>query len=82
MGWVSIGIGAAGAGVGVTTGILALQKKKDIEVSGDCVGGCKNKGRVQNFYTLRITSIVSSVGAGVLVVTGVALLFAAQSDDD
>jgi hypothetical protein len=82
MGWVSIGIGAAGAGVGVTTGILALQKKKDIEVSGDCVGGCKNTGRVQNFNTLRITSIVSSVGAGVLVVTGVALLIAAPSDDD
>jgi len=82
MGWVSIGLGAAGAGVAVTTGILALQKKRDIEVSGDCEGGCKETGRVQNFNTLRTICIVSSVGAGVLVVTGIALLVAAPSDDD
>jgi len=82
MGWVSIGIGAAGAGVAVTTGILALQKKRDIEVAGDCKGGCEETGRVQNFNTLRTICIVSSVGAGVLVITGIALLIAAPSNDD
>lgn len=81
MGWVAIGIGAAGAGVGVTTAILALQKKRDIEIAGDCKGGCKETGRVQNFNTLRTISIASSIGAGVLVITGVALLIAAPSDD-
>lgn len=81
MGWVAIGIGAAGAGVGVTTAILALQKKRDIEIAGDCKGGCKETGRVQNFNTLRTISIASSVGAGVLVITGIALLVAAPSDD-
>jgi hypothetical protein len=81
MGWVAIGVGAAGAGVGVTTGIMAYQKKRDIEISGDCVGGCKETGRVQNFNTLRTISIASSIGAGVLVITGVALLIAAPSDD-
>jgi hypothetical protein len=81
MGWVAIGIGAAGAGVGVTTGILAYQKKRDIEIAGDCVGGCKETGRVQNFNTLRTISIASSIGAGVLVLTGVALLIAAPTDE-
>jgi hypothetical protein len=81
MGWVSIGIGAAGAGVGVTTTILALQKKKDIEIAGDCKGGCRETGRVQNFNTLRTIAIASSIGAGVLVITGVALLIAAPSDE-
>lgn len=80
MGWVAIGIGAAGAGVGVTTSILALQKKKDIEIAGDCIGGCKETGRVQNFNTLRTIAIASSIGAGVLVITGVALLIAAPAD--
>jgi hypothetical protein len=81
MGWVAIGIGAAGAGVGVTTGILAFQKKRDIEIAGDCKGGCKETGRVQNFNTLRTIAIASSIGAGVLVITGVALLIAAPSDE-
>jgi hypothetical protein len=81
MGWIAIGVGAAGAGVGVTTGILAYQKKRDIEIAGDCKGGCKETGRVQNFNTLRTISIASSIGAGVLVMTGVALLIAAPSDD-
>jgi hypothetical protein len=81
MGWVAIGIGAAGAGVGVTTGILAFQKKRDIEVAGDCKGGCKETGRVQNFNTLRTIAIASSIGAGVLVMTGVALLVAAPADE-
>jgi len=81
MGWVAIGVGAAGAGVGVTTGILAYQKKRDIEIAGDCKGGCKETGRVQNFNTLRTISIASSIGAGVLVLTGVALLIAAPADE-
>jgi hypothetical protein len=81
MGWVAIGIGAAGAGVGITTSILTYQKKKDIEANGDCAGGCKETGRVQNFNTLRTIAIASSVGAGVLTITGVALLIAAPSDD-
>jgi hypothetical protein len=81
MGWVAIGIGAAGAGVGVTTGVLAYQKKRDIEVAGDCKGGCKETGRVQNFNTLRTVAIASSVGAGVLVITGIALLVAAPADE-
>lgn len=81
MGWVAIGIGAAGAGVGVTTGILAYQKKRDIEIAGDCKGGCKETGRVQNFNTLRTVAIASSVGAGVLVITGIALLVAAPADE-
>jgi hypothetical protein len=81
MGWVAIGIGAAGAGVGVTTGILTYQKKEDIEAAGDCRGGCKETGRVQNFNTLRTIAIASSIGAGVLVMTGVALLVAAPADE-
>jgi hypothetical protein len=81
MGWVAIGVGAAGAGVGVTTGILAYQKKRDIEIAGDCKGGCKETGRVQNFNTLRTIAIASSIGAGVLVLTGVALLVAAPADE-
>jgi hypothetical protein len=80
MGWVAIGIGAAGGGVGITTSVLTYQKKKDIEAAGDCIGVCKNTGRVQNFNTLRTIAIASSVGAGVLIITGVALLVAAPSD--
>jgi hypothetical protein len=81
MGWVAIGVGAAGAGVGVTTGIMTYQKKRDIEIGGDCVGGCRETGRVQNFNTLRTISIASSIGAGVLIITGVALLIAAPADE-
>ncbi len=81
-GWISIGVGAAGAGVAITTGVLALQKKRDIQAAGDCVGGCKETGRVQNFNTLRTISIASSIAAGVLVVTGVTLVLVAPSGSD
>jgi hypothetical protein len=82
LGWVSIGVGAAGLAVGIGTGLSAKSKRAALDDSGVCVGdSCPSskQGEVDSLNTLRTISTIGFVAGGVLAATGVTLLLTAPS---
>ena len=81
-GYVGLGVGAAGLGVGVVTGLMAVGKHKDaVEACPDltCEEGTQGAEDVEAFRSLRTISTIGYV-AGVLGVgAGVSLLLTAPS---
>lgn len=78
--YVSFGAGAVGLGVGVTAGLLALQRHEAVEASCPgqvCVEGTAGADDLRSFRTLRTVStigyVVGALGAG----GGLALLLSA-----
>ena len=73
--WVAFGIGAAGLGVGVVGGVLALGKHSDLATA--CPGGTcgpAQQGELDSYHSLGLVSTVGFVVAGVGAAAGVTLL--------
>jgi hypothetical protein len=85
LGWVALGVGAAGIAVGGITGGLALGKKGDFEDSPECEGTVCRRSTMQDeldsYSTLRTVSSVGFIAGGVLAVTGVVLLVTGGSSE-
>lgn len=82
LGWVAIGVGAAGLAVGIGTGLSAKSKRAALEDSGVCEGDrcpSSKQGDVDSLNTFRTISTIGFVAGGVLAVTGVTLLLTAPS---
>lgn len=78
VGWVSLGVGAAGVTVGAVTGIALLVKQSHLHADG-CAGSVCTKqseaSGVNSFNSLRPVASVGFIAGGVLAATGVALLW-------
>lgn len=78
VGWITLGAGAAGLGVGALTGLLALQKKGLLD--DECVDNrCENDAgpradRVNSYNNLRTFSSIGFIAGGALVIGGTVLL--------
>jgi hypothetical protein len=73
--WVAFGLGAAGLGVGVVAGVLALGKHSDLAKS--CTGGTcgpAQQGELDSYHSLALISTVGFIVAGVGAAGGVTLL--------
>ncbi len=73
--WVAFGVGAAGLGVGVVAGVLALGKHSDLVKS--CPGGAcgsAQQGELDSYHSLGLISTVGFIVAGVGAAGGVTLL--------
>lgn len=75
LGWVAIGLGAAGLIVGGVTGGLALSKKSSLD-SGCPARSCPVElhADVDEFGTLRLVSTIAFIAGGVVAATGVTLV--------
>lgn len=70
--WVAFGLGAAGLGIGVVTGIIATNKKSSLDA--ECPGGrcpASASGDVDSFRSMRTVSTTAYVVGLVGVATGV-----------
>lgn len=80
VGIIALGLGSAGAVVGVVTGALAIGKRSDL-VDAGCsdTGGCpaSQKDALGSYHTLGTLSTIGFIGAGVGVTAGVVLLLTA-----
>lgn len=82
LGWVALGAGVVGVGIGAFTGLKAISARKDLDDSHQCVGErCPPalKDTVDNLMTYRTVSTVGFVAGGVLAAAGVTLLLTAPS---
>jgi hypothetical protein len=74
-GWILGGVGIAGLGLGVTTGVMAIAKKGTVQAHCHA-GGCDPSGfdAAQAGHTLATTSNVALAAGGVLVAAGLWLV--------
>ncbi len=80
LGFVGLGIGAAGLGVGVITGLMATSRYNSAKTecpAHRCVTGSQGAKDLDSFRALRTVSTVGYVVGGVGVAAGVALLLTA-----
>lgn len=80
LGWIGIGVGAAGLVVGGVTAGLASGKKSTIDSDPNCQSNhCapSESGLVNSYNQLRTVSSIGFIAGGVLAVTGVTLLLTA-----
>ena len=77
LGWVSLGIGAAGILTGAVTGIEVLHLKHELDRKGcvDTVCGSQQRQDVQTYNSLRLVSTTGFVVGGVGLAVGGALLY-------
>jgi hypothetical protein len=76
LGWIGIGVGAAGLALGATTGIIAGVKLSSLRNDGCRDNWCPSNlsGRVDGYNTLRTISTVGLVAGAVVEVAGITLL--------
>lgn len=77
VGWVSLGVGAAGVLTGLATGIEVLRLKHDLDKK-DCKGtvcGPEARDEVRTYDSLRVVSTVGFVVGGVGLAVGSALFY-------
>jgi hypothetical protein len=79
LGWVTVGVGAAGIAFGAVTGVLAVSKKSDLDEDPDCPEHCDDSGAVDSYNTVRVMSGVGLIAGSSLAVVGVVLLLTAPS---
>jgi hypothetical protein len=82
LGWVSLGVGAAGLGVGVVTGLMATSRHASAEdgcPNGKCPAGSQAADDLDAFRTLRTVSTIGYAVGVVGVAAGVTLLLTAPS---
>ena len=81
VGWVTLGVGAAGLAVGTVTGIIALADRGGLSQGGNnCYGskcGTAMEDKVDSYNSMRTFSTVGFIAGGVLATTGVVLLLTA-----
>jgi hypothetical protein len=79
LGWVGVGVGAAGLALGATTGVLVAAKHGDLNtkcpVDNNCDG--QHNSEVATYNTMRTLSTVGFVVGGVAAAAGVTLLLTA-----
>jgi len=76
VGWVAVGVGAAGILTGVATGVEVLHLKQELDQHG-CVNSVCGPGQRQDVHTynsLRVASTAGFIVGGVGLVVGVALV--------
>jgi hypothetical protein len=79
--WVAFGVGGAGLGLGVVTGVLAIGKHSTL--SSECKGGsCPSgdSGDLSSYHTLGVLSTVGFIVAGVGAAAGITLLILQPKD--
>jgi hypothetical protein len=83
LGWIAIGVGAAGVLTGAVAGGLAARKRDDLEEGCGDDGGCPPPLHedVDAYDTLRAVSSVGFIAGGVLAAGGVAMVLLAPSGD-
>ena len=82
LGWVLLGVGGVGLGVGAVTGLMATGKKSDLEkVCHPNIDHCPESSRtdVDQYNTLRTVSTVGFIAGGVGLAGGALLLLTAPS---
>jgi len=79
VGIVLLGVGSAGAVVGAVTGILALQKHKDLEAGGCTTEGCpaSQQEALGSYHTLGALSTAGFITGGVGLAAGLVLVLTA-----
>jgi hypothetical protein len=78
IGFVGIGIGVAGIGVGAITGLMAMSKHSDLQKEcGGNVCGPSHQSDRDSYYTLGTVSTVSMIAGGVLAGGGLVLVLTA-----
>jgi len=83
--YVSLGVGVAGLGAGIVTGLMAASKHADAErgcPQNQCVEGSAGARDADAFRCLSVASTVGYVVGGVGVATGVTLLIVGSSHGD
>ena len=81
LGWVGLGVGAAGVVLGGITGLVASSKKSDLD-SGDCLDGrCgpSERDEVESYNSMVTLSTVGFVVGGIGLAAGATLLLTAPS---
>lgn len=82
LGFVGLGVGAAGLGVGIVTGLMATSRYKSVEdhcPGRRCADGSQGAKDLDAFRSLRTVSTVGYVVGGIGVAAGVTLLLTAPS---
>lgn len=85
LGWVSLGVGVAGLGTGVVTGLVAANKHASAEdgcPDGKCPAGSAAADDLESFRTLRTVSTIGYAVGVVGVAAGVTLLLTAPSEPE
>jgi hypothetical protein len=82
LGWVVLGLGGVGLGVGAVTGLMATSKKSDLETH--CVGDLSHcppsvASDVDQYNNLRTVSTIGFIAGGVGVAGGLILVLTAPS---
>ncbi len=80
LGYISLGVGAAGLIAGGVTGGLAIAKRSDITGNGNCPNGlcpASASSDVSTYNTLGAISTAGFIAGGVLAATGVVLILTA-----
>lgn len=84
LGWVGLGVGAAGLGTGIATGLIAVAEHRDAErhcLNYRCIEGSTGEQAVERFRSLRTVSAVSYiVGATGLGAGAILLLTAPKAE--
>jgi hypothetical protein len=79
-GWSAAGLGLAGIGVGIVTGLVAWSQKSDLDKK--CPGGqCtpENWAALDSYNNLKLASTIGLAAGGACLVTGVILVLVAPS---
>lgn len=77
LGWVSVGVGAAGVAAGAITGALVLGRESSLKAKPGCEDGtCPNElsSDVSSYNTLRTVSTTAFIAGGALSALGVVLV--------
>jgi hypothetical protein len=80
VGWLTVGVGAAGLALGGATGIIALVDRGNLHQGTDCFGNdCRSsqKSKVDGYNTMRTVSTIGFIAGGALAATGIVLLLTA-----
>jgi len=80
VGWLTLGVGAAGFAVGGVTGIMTLADRSGLHQGSDCYGtSCATRvsGKVDSYNTMRTVSTISFIAGSALLATGVVFLLTA-----
>jgi hypothetical protein len=84
LGWVTLGVGAAGVAAGAITGGIVLSKRSKLDADPGCADkSCPRalESQVSSYNTFRTISTAAFVGGAVLAATGVTLVLTAPAPE-
>jgi hypothetical protein len=83
VGWIAVGAGVVGIGVGAVTGLMAVGKNNDSKALCPDEGACRSRDGVdanESAQSLGTVSTIGFIGGGVLVAGGVLFILTAPKD--